>query len=235
MQKVISPYMAAAALLIFLLAASRSFAQNDSDVRVTAFGSGSFLKGDRSFTVDGDPKRSNFATGGKFGVRVTGNLNSRFAVEGAYSYGTNNLRIIDVGPPAVTRPFGTRLHQITGNGLYYFSDEPKKGLKPFVTAGLGLARFNPTSKAKSAATVEFVNAPATINGNTKLEFNFGGGAEATITDHWGARVDLRDHIAGIPHFGIPQAPAAGIADFFPVNGVVNDVELSGGVVFHFGH
>lgn len=226
-------YLAAAGLLVFIFAAKCAWAQTERDLRVTVFGSGSFLKGDRSFTIDGAPKRSNFATGGKIGGRVTGDLNAHWAVEGAYGYGTNNLRIIDVGPPTITRSFGTRLHQFTGNALYYFS-EPKSRFRPFVTAGLGVVRFNPTSKAKSQATVEFVDAPATISGNTKVEVNFGAGVEAPIGEHFGARFDLRDHVSGIPRFGIPQAPAAGIADFFPVSGAVNNIETSIGIVFHFG-
>jgi opacity protein-like surface antigen len=219
--------------LLFLFATRAAFAQ-ESNVRATFFGSGSFLKAERNFTVDGDPKRSNFADGGKIGVRVTVDLDSHWAVEGAYGYGTNNLRILDIGTPTITRAFGTRIHQFTGNLSYYFS-EPHHGLRPFVTAGAGLVRFNPTGNAKSEASIEFVNDPATIMSNTKFEFNYGAGLEVAASDHLGFRFDLRDHLAGVPRFGVPEAPAAGVADFFPVSGVTHGVEVSGGIVFYFGH
>ena len=144
---------ATGALLLFLFAAKAAFAQ-ESNVRATFFGSGSFLKAERNFTVDGDAKRSNFADGGRIGARFTVDLDSHWAAEGGY--GTNNLRILDVGAPTITRAFGTRIHQFTGNMSYYFS-EPHHGLRPFVTAGAGIMRFNPTSKAKSAAAIQFVN------------------------------------------------------------------------------
>jgi hypothetical protein len=232
MEKVRKGLVAAAALLMLLLATQGAFAQAEN-ARVELFASGSVLKGERSFVIDGDPKRSNFATGGKIGVRFTVDMTPHLALEGAYSYGTNNLRIIDVGPPAVTRGFGTRIHQLTGNASYYFTDA-KSGLRPFATAGAGIMRFNPTGDARSAATIKFVSDAATIQSNTKLEFNYGGGVEAG-GERLGLRFDLRDHIAGIPRFGVPQAPAAGIADFFPVSGSIHDVEASVGVVYYFGH
>jgi len=233
MKKARRSFVATGALLLFLFAAKSTFAQ-ESNLRATFFGSGSFLKGERSFKVDGDAKRSNFASGGKIGARFTVDLDSHLAVEAAYGYGTNNLRILDVGTPTITRAFGTRIHQFTGNMSYYFS-EAHPGLRPFVTAGLGFMRINPTSNAKSAAAIQFVNDPATIMSNTKFEFNYGAGLEVAASDHFGFRFDLRDHLAGIPRYGVPEAPAAGVADFFPVSGLIHDVEVSGGIVFYFGH
>src|SRR6476661_312870 len=98
MKKARRSCVASGALLLFLFAAGAAIAQ-ENNVRATFFGSGSFLKAERNFTVDGDPKRSNFADGGKIGVRVTADLDSHWAVEGAYGYGTNNLRILDIGTP----------------------------------------------------------------------------------------------------------------------------------------
>lgn len=232
MQKDIRSCAAQGALLLFLLAGTAAWGQVEN-ARLTFFGGGSFLKGEKSFTVDGAPKRSNFASGGRIGGRFTVDLGEHWAVEGAYAYGTNNLRIQDVGARTITRSFGTRVHQLTGNASYYFS-ESSSTIRPFVTAGVGLMRFNPTGKAKNQAAVEFIDAPASIQSNTKFEFNFGAGLEAAASDRFGLRLDLRDHLAGIPRFGIPQAPSAGVADFYPVSGAVNDVEASAGIVIYFG-
>ncbi len=232
MQKDIRSCAARGALLLFFFAGAAAWGQV-GNARLTFFGSGSFLKGERSFTVGGAPKRSNFASGGRIGGRFTVDLGEHWAVEGAYAYGTNNLRIQDVGARTITRSFGTRVHQLTGNTSYYFS-ESGSTVRPFVTAGVGLMRLNPTGKAKNQAAVEFVDEPATIQSNSKFEFNFGAGLEAAANDRFGLRLDLRDHLAGIPRFGVPQAPSAGVADFFPVSGIMNDVEASAGIVIYFG-
>ena len=224
-------YGAASALLVFLLLPLGAVAE-DGNLSVSVFGGGSFLKGERNFIIGGDPKRSDFAKGGKFGARGTAQLNSHWAVEGAYSYGTNNLRIFDIGTPTRERAFGTRIHQVTGNALYYLGGSTSK-VRPFVTAGGGLMRFGPTTAAKTAATIRFIDEPATISADNKFEFNYGGGVEAKASDLWGLRFDVRDHLAGIPRFGIPQVPTAGIADFFPVSGAVHDVEVSAGIVIYF--
>ncbi len=214
-------------LVIFFAPAAQA-----QDLRVSAFGGASFLKGDRTFVVAGDSKRSNFANGGKIGFRLTGNLTEHWGVEGAYSYGTNNLRIFDVRTTGtVERAFGNRVRQFAGNALYYFSGFGGS-VRPFVTGGVGLVRYSPTSKAKTAAAVEFVDEPATITVETKAAFNYGGGVEAKLPRNLGVRFDLRDNISSIPRFGVPQAPTAGIADFFPVSGAVHDVEFSVSLVFH---
>lgn len=219
-------------VLGFLLAVPNLFGQ-DPNVRVTVFGSGSFLKGERTFVVNGDAKRSDYANGGKGGFRVTADLDPHLAVEGAYSFGRNNLRIFDITPTTTReRAFGIRVHQVTGNLLYYFK-EPKEKVRFFVTAGLGLARYSPTDKAKTSALVEFVDGPAAISSSNKVEFNYGGGLEARAGSNFGVRFDVRDHITKIPRFGDPEVPTAGIADFYPVSGVVHDIESSFGIVFYF--
>ena len=217
-------WTAVGTLLFALLLASDLKAQGD--LRVEAFGGGSVLKADRSFLVDGEPFRSSFADGGKFGFRGTVDLTKHWAVEAAYSYGTNNLRITDLGevPPRVVG-FGTRVHDVSGNALY-FLDLSGTRLRPFLTAGIGFARYNPTSQAKAAAVaLTFTGEPTVINGTNQPDFNFGAGVEATLTDHWGARFDLRDHLTGLPTFGVTKA-------LFPVSGTAQNIEYSVGVVFH---
>lgn len=217
--------------LLFLLPAG--LLAQDSNPRVEVFGGGSFLKGDRTFIVDGTPKETDYAKGGIFGARFTVDLNSHLAVEGAYGGGTNNLRVFDRVTPVVERGFGTRVHRFTGNGLYYFGDS-KASLRPFVTAGVGLTRFSPSSKAKSSAALAFIDDPAPIDANSKFGFNFGGGVESKFNNSVGLRFDVRDHLASIPRYGVPQVPTPGVADFYPVSGWVNDWETSVGIVFYLG-
>lgn len=221
------------ALLALLIVAPVAFGQEKFlDPRVTIFGAASSLKGERNFLIGTDSFRSTFAGGGKLGFRGTVNLTDHWSLEGVYSYGTNNLRMVQVRTPPRERDFGVRVHQFTGNMLY-FLNQPGHSIRIFVASGLGLARFSPTDAAKAiAATVDFVDNPAVISSNTKFDFNFGGGVEAKVFSHFGIRFDLRDHITPIPRFGVPQNQTPGVADFYPVDGRVHNIESSIGLVFH---
>ena len=221
----------ACALLVFLLVAPNAFGQ-DLNSRLTIFGGGSFLKGERAFVVVGDQFRSDFANGGKFGFRGTVDVDSHWAVEGTYSYGTNNLRIFELRVPPRERAFGTRVHQFAANALY-FLNKPEDKMRAFVTGGLGLTRYSPTDAAKTfAATFEFVDEAAVISSDTKLSLNFGAGVEAKVHDRFGVRFDFRDNMTRIPRFGVPETPPGPAVDFFPVSGVVHDWEASIGVVIY---
>jgi hypothetical protein len=212
------------ALVITLLTAPNLFGQ-DTNLRATAFAGGSFLKAEHTFLVGGEGFRTKFASGGKFGFRVTGDVDKHMALEGTYSYGTNNLRVLELGPPIVERDFGVRAHQLTGNLLYFFNG-PSEKLRPFVTAGVGFARFNPTDDAKAfAVSREFIDGPAAISGSNKGIFNVGVGVEGKFNDVWGFRLDARDHMTGTPRFGLAKPS-------FPASGIAHGLELSAGLVYY---
>lgn len=226
-------YFTGCLLLALFFMSLNAFGQ-ETDFQVTLFGGGSFLKAERTFVVGGEPFRSNFAKGGKVGVRGGVGFDDHWAVEGAYSYGTNNLRFFDLGRvPPRERAFGVRVHQFTGNVLYYLTKRAEK-IRPFVTGGLGLTRYKPTDTAKAfALAFGFVEEPAAISTSNKLAVNFGGGLEAKVDKNFGVRFDFRDHVTKIPRFGVPQAPPVPGADFYPVSGAAHDLEVSAGIVFYF--
>ncbi len=217
--------VASSALILMLLTAPNLLGQ-DHNPRVTLFGGASFLKAQRIFLVDREAFRTTFSDGGKLGVRGTVDLKSRWALEGAYSYGTSNLRVLDLEAVLPReRGFGVRLHQLTGN-VVYFLNEQGQALRPFVTAGLGWTRYAPTSDAQAdAATRGFTAAPAVLTSSNELEFNFGAGAELKVTKRLGARLDVRDHVTKIPHFGLSRGS-------FPVAGAAEDLEISLGVALY---
>jgi hypothetical protein len=218
---------------IILLLVTPSILAQELNPRLTIFSSGSFLEGARSFTMNGDPFRSEFATGAKIGFRGTVDVADNWALEATYSHGSNNLRIVNLAaPPAVERGFGTRVHQLTGNVLYFVSPAGDR-VRVFGTVGMGLSRFSPTDAARTlAAHLAFIGEPAVISSNNAFNFNMGGGIEAKVNDRWGVRVDLRDHISPIPRFGVPQTATGPGVDFFPVDGTVHNAEVSVGVVIY---
>ncbi len=56
--------------------------------------------------------------------------------------------------------------------------------------------------------------------------------ETRANDWLGFRVDFRDHITGIPRFGLPESSRGPGSVFFPVSGVLHNTEVSLGAVFY---
>ena len=63
--------------------------------------------------------------------------------------------------------------------------------------------------------------------------NFGGGFEAAATENIGVRLDLRDHIVGVPRFGLPEQPLNPGGVYYPATGTVHNWEIAVGALFYF--
>jgi opacity protein-like surface antigen len=219
-------------VLTVFLAVSDAHAQVGlSDLRLSVFGAGSFLAASRTFTTGGDIFNSKYESGPRIGVRATASLTDHMSFEGSYSYGRNNLLVTTMRSIPVMRLFETRTNQFSGNALYYFSGLGEDW-KPFVTTGIGITRFSPTQESAAFAAVRFLDTPANLQATSKFGINLGGGTEYQITDLFGLRGDVRDHIMGIPRFNVPQSPTTPGNVFYPVSGSVNNLEFSAGVVFY---
>ena len=138
--------------VIFVLCGSNAFAQL-LEPRVTGFLGGSFLGGERSFIVDGDPFQSEFENGAKLGLRFTTDLTDIWSLEGSYSFSDNDLNITELGTPPEKRFFGVGVHHLAVNGLYYLNSSGDTR-RFFVTAGIGWMHFSPSETAKILALVD---------------------------------------------------------------------------------
>ena len=95
---------------------------------------GSFINGDRNFTLTGTPSgpfQSEFKKGGKVGFRFGVDLADHWASEASYSFGANDFRIIQtinclpelpVNPGGVYYPATGAVHnwEIAVGALFYF-------------------------------------------------------------------------------------------------------------------
>src|SRR5437879_7190107 len=189
--------VAVCALVITLLAVPNLLGQ-DTNLRATVFGGGSVLKAEHAFLVGGEGFRTKFASGDKFGFRVTGDVDKHLALEGTYSYGTNNLRVIDLEAPITERAFGVRVHQLTGNLLYFFN-EPLERLRPFVTPGVGYGRFKPPGDARAQpVATQVLQGPGARRASHKGVFNVGAGDAGNLSDSWRLRLGARAHLPRRP-------------------------------------
>jgi hypothetical protein len=230
--KALTKYYGCGVLLLFLtpLVSVRANAQ-DFNPRITFLGGASLLSGSRSFVIGPRLFATQFQNGVKIGVRGTVNVREHWGVEGTYSFSDNGLQVTQTAPASVQN-FGVHLHQFTGNALYFF-DARDKSIRPFVLAGLGVSRYSPTSDAKVAAAQDFLGQPAVITATSTFDFNFGGGIESRPWDHFGLRLDFRDHVTAIPRFGLPQTATSPTAPFFPIGGRVQDFEIATGLIYYF--
>jgi opacity protein-like surface antigen len=217
-------------LFVVSICLTEAHAQGLSDLRLSLFGGGSFVSADRTFNVDGDIFNTKFESGPRAGVRGTASVTDRVSVEGTYSFGKNNLRVTNVRTIPVLRLFETRTHQLSGNVMYYLAGL-SEDWKPFVTVGMGITKFSPTQEAAALASLRFFDDPAIIQSSNKFGINFGGGTEFQVANSLGLRADFRNHLTGIPTFGLLQTPA-GPGAVYPVSGRANNMEFSGGVVFY---
>lgn len=220
-------------ILLFFIAtclSARAFAQ-DINPRITFLGGASLLSGSRSFVIGPRLFDTQFQNGIKIGIRGTFNLREHWGAEGTYSFSDNGLQVTQTIPASVQN-FGVHLHQIIGNALYFFTARDKS-IRPFLTAGLGLSRYSPTSDAKLTAAQSFLGQPAVLTSTSAFNFNFGAGIESRPWNHFGLRLDLRDHLTAIPRFGLPSSAASPGSAFFPVQGRAQDFEIATGLIYYF--
>ncbi len=219
-------------LLVALAVAPNALAHPNP--RITVLFGGSFLSGERAFVVDGDPFISKFLNGGKYGVRGSLDLTSHWTLEGNYSFGHNDQRITEEsGGILVNRDFGVTVGQVQFNFVRFLTSNESR-IRPFFSAGLGMARFNPTDEAKLLALAgDFIDDPTPLTTSVEVSFTVGGGLEARLNRWLGLRFDLKDHMSPIPRFGLNETSSGSGGIFFPVSGIVHNVEAAGGIVFYF--
>jgi opacity protein-like surface antigen len=203
-----------------------------TDPRASFFAGASLLGGAKTFFIGPQGLTTQFQNGGRLGFRGSVNIHEHWGVEGTYGFESDGLQVTHTTPIQRVANFGVHIHQVEVNGLYYFDSRGHR-FRPFVTAGIGFMRYNPTSDAKAAAAVNFLDQPTLLRGETHPDFVPGVGVEAMIVQHIGARFDFRDHITGLPRFGLPQDALGPNGPHYPISGLVSNWELTGGVVYHF--
>ena len=202
--------------------------------RITILFGGSFVSGERAFDLNGDSFVSQFLNGGKFRLRGSLDLTKHWTLEGDYSFGRNDQRITqDTGGVIEQRDFKVNVGQVQLNFVRFFTDNESR-IRPFFSAGLGAVRFNPTDEAKLAAlSGDFLADPTQLTSSIDLSVAVGGGLEARLNRWLGLRFDFKDHMSPIPRYGLEETSSGPGGIFFPVSGILHNVEAAGGIVFYF--
>lgn len=217
-----APLLSLVAVVCFSISPARA-----QDVRLFLMGGVSYFENSRTFSSAlGVPYQSNYASGGKVSFGGEKSLTKIVGIEAAYASGHNNLRLTN---QAASQTFGySILDQRLSADAVAHSPTTYFGLRPYVSGGPEFDHMGPSDRAKNdAAVYGFAGEIVTLGGSNKLGANFGGGLEWSSLPMLGLRVDLRDHITSAPTYGLTSS-------VFPMRGSANDVEISAGIVLHFG-
>ncbi len=217
-------------LALMIASATPGFSQG---LRLTGYGSASFMNAERTFVVDGDSYRSDFDNGGRFGVRAAFDITDSWAIEASVGIGKNTFSIVELDDSSFQpRPYDVNLQEWSGHVRYYFTSTENR-IRPFVTVGTGITVMSPTDEAREAALGnDFIDDPVALDSSNQLTVNFGTGVEARLIRGLGVRFDLRNHMMTVPRFGLPETSSGPGGIFFPVSGAMHNVEASAGVIIY---
>ncbi len=139
-----------------------------------------------------------------------------------------------VGAPIPTYSFKNRNWYLGLNPVFNLKPRGSK-FQPYVTAGIDVVQFTPTTGAENRARDPIVNSEfysANLNDNLQVGFNYGGGIKWHLTDHFGLRLDARGTWSRNPTFDLPNYPDGGI--YIPSRDHVLGFQGTVGLVWYFG-
>ncbi len=168
------------------------------------------------------------------GVRASFDVTRRFAIEGAYGYGSNNFRVFPDGS-GPSRPaqiwLGARNHHVFLNPVWHFMNSESKW-RPYLTGGIGAISFQPTDSARRDISPP-INYAA-VRSNLQAALNSGGGVKYALTPKMQLRFDACNILTRQPHLGIPTNPLSPGAVFIAPGGTASCLQATAGIGFTLG-
>jgi opacity protein-like surface antigen len=143
----------------------------------------------------------------RIGARIGLSYRTFFGHEISYAWQRSGLAI--TGQDADGASFREEFGGFSIHNFYYnFVAHATRNtalIRPFVTGGVGMSSFIPPGASALAG-----------QGDTKFGFNYGAGLKFKVTDKYGVRFDVRNHVTGKP-----------FSRFFPdVSGTFSNIESS---------
>jgi outer membrane protein OmpA-like peptidoglycan-associated protein len=178
--------------------------------------------------------------GGVVGARLTENIFNYFGLEESYSaYSSHTLQFLSPVRGQSLASFQTHIYQGSVNAIGYFTPRDHH-IRPFLTAGFGVAVYGPTHLAKQ--TAQSLDPSLGLGGlsrDTRLQGNYGAGVKWQVHRRVGFRADVRGLVGGLPRFGLPNAnvPSNSIVAnnvYIPGGHWQQGVQATAGLTFYFG-
>ncbi len=174
-----------AGLLIALLLAAPSLAQELPPNEVSVQGTGFFTKDSNNNGI-----RQHTTDAGGLLVSYRIHFNRLIGADLSYGYTRNTQQ--NFTPLGAAR-VQSNIHQTTA-ALLVTAPSRVLGFRPFALAGAGALTFNPINNFGGIASLADTQA--------KAAFVYGGGADYDITDHFALRLEYRGLVYKRPDFGL---------------------------------
>jgi len=192
---------------------------------VFAMGTVSSLYAKNLYSEFGTDFQSSYKVGGGLTLGAEFRMNRILGVEGSYTVSRNNLAVTNTTNSS-EQGYGIHNQRFAADAVAHAPISFLR-LKPYLAAGVEFDHFS----APSSTT--FSGLPnVTFGAANKVGVNYGGGVDWGFLPHIALRIDVRDHLTGIPTYGFPSSAAT--RAYFPVSGLANNLEYSAGIVFHVG-
>ena len=150
-----------------------------------------------------EPAEYTIDDGLRIGTRMGLNTGNFIGHEFSYAWQKSKLDILD-------QSFGSMsIHNIYYNFMLHATPEGSV-IRPFVTGGGGVSVFNPPGVSSFSGA-----------GDNKFGYNYGAGIKIKMTESYGIRLDVRDHVTGKP-FDLPNN-----------DGRLHNLEISAGFALLF--
>ena len=240
-KKTVQGLMALAVCFLSLGGAQARDLVKDIQLDVFVLGGASTLVDSNNWSSAGRQWHSRFEFGPKYTVGVAVPYGKLLSIETAFTTGPNNFFVTDLNVFPHEQSNGSiveypvRFYSGSMSAVFH-APITLFHLRPYAEGGVEYLRYSPTPAAVTTATNKGFAAVSTasINHNDKFGINLGGGLDRKIFKRLTFRIDLRDHVAGSPAFGLPRQPTTDSAANFPVAGRANNIEYTAGFLFHLG-
>lgn len=168
-----------------------------------------------------------FAPGYLVGARITQNLGEHFGAELDYSLANQPLEFRNLTPTLQSVSLDHRVHNVTYTVLFYGLKRASR-IRPYGLVGPGISLFEPFGESEKNALTLGLN----LTNRWKVAGIVGGGVKVRTTEQTGFRFDVREHVTGVPDFGLPHAGTLQTPGFKP-DGHSWNLQLSVGFFYSF--
>ena len=168
-----------------------------------------------------------FAPGFMAGVRISENLGEHLGAEFDYSLSNQPIEFRNLTPTLQVLNIDHRVHNITYTILFYGLKRNSR-VRPYALVGPGISLYESFGDSEKDAVARGLN----LTNRWKAAGIFGGGVKFRATEQTGFRFDIKDHITGVPDFGLPHAGTVPKPGFRP-DGQLHNWQLSVGFFYSF--
>lgn len=229
-------YLLALSVLVFTLISTAALAQqpiqpDEHKWEFSVFAGSSHRGDDVYFTPFASGTTAavglNISAGYVVGARVTENLGKHLGAEFEYSLSNQPILFSNLTPQLPRVEVDHRVHQLTYTILFYAVPRGAR-LRPYGLVGPGASLFEFFGSGEDDAVAKGVN----LKDRWKFGMSFGGGVKYRIANNLGFRFDVRDHVTGVPDFGLPSSGTA-VAPGFRPDGRLQNLQVTIGLSYYF--